>query len=163
MTYFNRYLEIAKSATASEIELATQWYCDAELIAHDVTRILNSRGIVATLETGASVVSSFSPRQRWNRNVVQALEFAHTGKATGLKKAKVERILDEGLDYDFIKGIYAGCEVKLMNILFQKAQAGDTPSIKHFLEMSGFISTKEEVKPGLQIEIKYVDSKREGE
>jgi hypothetical protein len=84
-------------------------------------------------------------------------------KATGLKKAKVERILDEGLDYDFIKGIYAGCEVKLMNILFQKAQAGDTPSIKHFLEMSGFISTKEEVKPGLQIEIKYVDSKREGE
>ena len=69
MTYFDRYLEIAKSATAQQIELATQWYYEAELVAHDVVRILANRGINATLEIGASVVSSFSPRQRWNRNV----------------------------------------------------------------------------------------------
>jgi hypothetical protein len=84
MTYFNRYLAIAKTATVAQVELAVQWYADAELVAHDVARILNARGINATLEMGASVVSSFSPRQRWNRNVVQALEFAHTGKANGL-------------------------------------------------------------------------------
>jgi hypothetical protein len=84
MTYTDTYRTIVNMATPAQIEQATQWYADAELVAHDVTRILNARGIVANLETGACVVSSFSPRQRWNRNVVQALEFAHTGHANGL-------------------------------------------------------------------------------
>jgi hypothetical protein len=121
MTYFNRYLEIAKSATASEIELATQWYCDAELIAHDVTRILNARGIVATLETGASVVSSFSPRQRWNRNVVQALEFAHTGQATGLKNNLVMAQNSLMLGFNALKGLKTNA--------FARAIAGDENAV----------------------------------
>lgn len=85
MTYTNLYLKIAKSATLAQVEQATQWYADAELLAHDVMRILNARGVSCNLEQASCVVSSFSPRQRWSRNVVQALEFAHGGTPTGLK------------------------------------------------------------------------------
>jgi hypothetical protein len=74
--YFEKYLEIANTATLSQIEQATQWYADAELLAHDLIAIFNSRGIDCNLEQASSVVSSFSPRNRWSRNVVQAIEFA---------------------------------------------------------------------------------------
>ena len=83
-TYTRLYSAIVANATPAQIELAVSWYFEAELIALDVTRILNENGHNANLEIGASVVSSFSPRQRWNRNVVQAIEFAHTGNANGL-------------------------------------------------------------------------------
>lgn len=83
--YFNNYLKVANSATLSQVEQATQWYADAELLANDVMRILNNRGIQCNLEQAASIVSSFSPRNRWSRNVVQALEFANGGTPNGLQ------------------------------------------------------------------------------
>lgn len=84
-TYFETYLAIAKSATLSQVEQATQWYADAELLANDVMRILNARDVACNLEQAACIVSSFSPRNRWSRNVVQALEFAHGGLPNGLQ------------------------------------------------------------------------------
>ena len=83
--YFQKYLTIANSATLSQVEQATQWYADAELLANDVMRILNARGVSCNLEQAASIVSSFSPRNRWSRNVVQALEFANGGMPNGLQ------------------------------------------------------------------------------
>lgn len=83
--YFDQYLAIAKSATLAQVEQATQWYADAELLANDVMRILNSRGVACNLEQASSIVSSFSPRNRWSRNVVQALEFANGGTPNGLQ------------------------------------------------------------------------------
>lgn len=121
MSYFNRYLEIATQATASQIELATQWYADAELVAHDVVRILASRGINATLEQGASIVSSFSPRQRWARNVVQALEFAHTGKANGLPNNLKMAQNSLTLGFDALKGLKTNA--------FARAIAGDENAV----------------------------------
>jgi hypothetical protein len=120
-TYTTRYTEIVAQATASQIEMAVQWYADAELVAHDVTRILNSRGINATLEMGSCVVSSFSPRQRWNRNVVQALEFAHTGKATGLKNNLRMAENSLVLGFDALKGQKTNA--------FARAIAGDENAI----------------------------------
>jgi hypothetical protein len=121
MTYFNRYLEIAKTATVSQIELAVQWYADAELVAHDVARILNARGVNATLEVGASVVSSFSPRQRWNRNVVQALEFAHTGHANGLGNNLKMANNSLVLGFEALKGLKTNA--------FARAIAGDENAV----------------------------------
>jgi hypothetical protein len=121
MTYFNRYLAIAKTATLSQIELAVQWYADAELVAHDVARILNARGVNATLEVGASVVSSFSPRQRWNRNVVQALEFAHTGNANGLGNNLKMANNSLVLGFDALKGLKTNA--------FARAIAGDENAV----------------------------------
>lgn len=85
MNAFDNYLALAKSATLAQVESAVQWYADAELLAHDLVRIFRERGIACNLENAASVISSFSPRQRWSRNVVQALEFAHGGEPAGLK------------------------------------------------------------------------------
>jgi hypothetical protein len=82
---YKKYLEIVNSATPAQVEQATQWYADAELLAHDVMRILNSRKIPCNLEQASCIISAFSPRQRWARNVVQALEFAHGGEPIGLK------------------------------------------------------------------------------
>lgn len=84
-TYTKKYSEIAHLATLGQIEQAVQWYADAELLAHDIVRIIRARGIACDLENAASVISSFSPRQRWSRNVSQALEFAHGGTPAGLK------------------------------------------------------------------------------
>jgi hypothetical protein len=121
MTYFNRYSEIAKTATVAQIEMSVQWYADAEMVAMDVARILNARGVNATLEVGASVVSSFSPRQRWNRNVVQALEFAHTGLATGLKNNLRMAENSLVLGFDALKGQKTNA--------FARAIAGDENAV----------------------------------
>ena len=83
--YTNAYRKIANSATLAQVESAVQWYADAELLAHDLVRIFRERGIACDLENAACVISAFSPRQRWSRNVVQALEFAHGGEPAGLK------------------------------------------------------------------------------
>jgi hypothetical protein len=49
MTYTTLYRNIAKTATPAQIEQATQWYADAELLASDLIRIYQSRGISVTL------------------------------------------------------------------------------------------------------------------
>jgi hypothetical protein len=83
--YTNTYRAIIANATPAQIESAVQWYADAEILAHDIVRIFRERGVSCNLENAASVISAFSPRQRWSRNVVQALEFAHGGEPAGLK------------------------------------------------------------------------------
>lgn len=118
---FKSYLKIAKSATPHQIEQATQWYADAELIAHDVMRIIRSRGISCNLEQAASIVSSFSPRQRWSRNVVQALEFAHGGEPAGLKNNL------RMAQYSLIQGFSALRGMKTNN--FARAIAGDENAV----------------------------------
>lgn len=84
-TYTDKYRAIAMTATPAQIEAAVSWYFEAELLAHDVMRSFNNRGIECNLEQAASIVSSFSPRNRWARNVVQALEFANGATPSGLK------------------------------------------------------------------------------
>lgn len=77
MDYENTYRQIVKSAKPSQIEQATQWYADAEAVAHEIVDIYKTRGMNVSLEQAASIVSAFSPRQRWSTNVRQALRFAH--------------------------------------------------------------------------------------
>lgn len=71
MTYYMTYLKIAKTATYGQIEQASKWYLDAERVAEEVARNLDT-----TLEIGATVVSAFSPRERWARNVTNAIKFS---------------------------------------------------------------------------------------
>ena len=119
--YFENYKEIAMSATAGQIEQAVQWYADAELLAHDVMRIIRERGIECNLENAASIVSSFSPRQRWSRNVVQALEFAHGGEPAGLKNNLRMAQFSLVHGFDALKGM------KTNN--FARAIAGDENAV----------------------------------
>jgi hypothetical protein len=121
MTYTTLYRNIAKTATPAQIEQATQWYADAELLASDLIRIYQSRGISVTLENTASVISSFSPRQRWNRNMVQALEFAHGGEPKGLKNNLRMAQQSQEIGFDALKGQKTNA--------FARAIAGDDDAV----------------------------------
>lgn len=84
MTYTNAYRLIVANATPAQIEQAVAWYYDAELLAADLIRIYAERGIVVNLEQAASIISAFSPRERWSSNVSKATEFAMGGTPKGL-------------------------------------------------------------------------------
>lgn len=118
---FINYQNLTYGATHAQIEQATQWYADAELIAHDMVSIYAQRGIEMPLENCASIISAFSPRQRWSRNVVQALEFAHGGKPNGLANnlRMAENALTMG--FDALRGM------KTNN--FARAIAGDENAV----------------------------------
>lgn len=115
------YRNIVKSATPAQIEQATQWYADAELLAHDIVSIFRKRGVNCNLENAASVISAFSPRQRWSRNVVQAIEFANGGEPSGLKNNL------RMAQYAMVDGFKALNGLKTNS--FAKAIAGDENAI----------------------------------
>jgi len=71
MDYYAIYSDLAKKATFGQVEQASKWYVDAEKVAHEVARNLDTY-----LEVGASVVSAFSPRERWTTNVAKAISFS---------------------------------------------------------------------------------------
>jgi hypothetical protein len=71
MSYTEIYSAIASRATYGQIEEASKWYLDAERVADQVATNLG-----VTLEKGASVVSAFSPRERWSLNVAKAIAFS---------------------------------------------------------------------------------------
>jgi len=118
---FINYQNLTYSATSAQCEQASKWYMDAELIAHDMVGIFAARGIDANVEQCASIISAFSPRQRWSRNVVQALEFAHGGKPKGLPNnlRMAENSLTMG--FDALRGM------KTNN--FARAIAGDEDAV----------------------------------
>jgi hypothetical protein len=78
-TFTEIYSDIASRATYGQIEQASKWYLDAERVAEEVARNLD-----ATLEVGATVVSAFSPRERWSLNVVKAVKFSLGEPVTAL-------------------------------------------------------------------------------
>jgi hypothetical protein len=69
--YFEIYLDFAKKANFGQVEQASKWYLDAERVAEEVARNLET-----TLEIGATVLSAFSPRERWARNITNAIKFS---------------------------------------------------------------------------------------
>jgi hypothetical protein len=86
-------------ATLSQVEQASVWYFEAQEVAEDVAEILGT-----SLEVGASIVSAFSPRERWSTNVAKAYAFANgkpvAGLSNNLKMANAA--LEQG--FDALKG-----------------------------------------------------------
>ena len=56
MNYENTYRQIVAQAKPSQIEQATQWYADAELLAHEIVDIYKTRNMDVSLEQAASIV-----------------------------------------------------------------------------------------------------------
>jgi hypothetical protein len=121
MTYTNAYRSIVANATHAQIEQAVQWYADAEILAHDLMRIYADRGIVVNLEQSASIISAFSPRERWSSNVAKATEFAMGGKPRGLQNnlRMAENALRKG--FDALNGMKTNA--------FARAIAGDDNAV----------------------------------
>jgi hypothetical protein len=80
LNYSKIYSQIAAKATYGQIEQASKWYMDAERVAAEVARNLKT-----TLEVGATVVSAFSPRERWTNNVAKAISFSLGNHVPGFK------------------------------------------------------------------------------
>jgi hypothetical protein len=80
LNYSKTYSQIAAKATYGQIEQASKWYMDAERVAAEVARNLKT-----TLEVGATVVSAFSPRERWTNNVAKAISFSLGNHVPGFK------------------------------------------------------------------------------
>jgi len=116
MNYFETYLEIAKKATFGQIEQASKWYLDAEKVAHEVARNLDT-----TLENGASVVSAFSPRERWTTNVAKAIAFSLGEKVVSLGNSIRAAELAKTVGYKALNGPKTNA--------FARAIAGDENAV----------------------------------
>jgi hypothetical protein len=114
--YVETYSELASRATFGQVEQASKWYVDAERIAEQVARNLDT-----TLEVGATVVSAFSPRERWSVNVARAIQFSLGEKVTCLKNNIVMANNALTMGFSALKGMKTNA--------FAKAIAGDEQAV----------------------------------
>lgn len=114
--YVETYRELASQATFGQVEQASKWYVDAERIAEQVARNLDT-----TLEVGATVVSAFSPRERWSVNVARAIQFSLGEPVTCLKNNIVMANNALTLGFSALKGLKTNA--------FAKAIAGDEQAV----------------------------------
>ena len=116
MDYFAIYSGLVKNATFGQVEQASKWYVDAERVAAQVARNLDS-----TLEVGATVVSAFSPRERWTNNVTKAISFSLGNNIPGFKNNMVMANNAIAFGYDALKGLKTNA--------FARAIAGDEQAV----------------------------------
>jgi hypothetical protein len=110
------FRSIIMQATLAQTEAAAVWYFDAQEVAEDVAENLG-----ASLEIGASVVSAFSPRERWSSNVAKALAFSQgkpvAGLSNNIRMAEAAKVAG----FDALKGLKTNA--------FARAIAGDTDAV----------------------------------
>ena len=115
-TYAAKFRDLLMTATLAQTEAAATWYHDAQEVAEDVAEILG-----VDLERGASIVSAFSPRERWSTNVAKAYAFANglpvSGLSNNLRMAEAAKV--DG--FDALKGLKTNA--------FARAIAGDTDAV----------------------------------
>jgi hypothetical protein len=116
MDYYAIYSGLVKNATFGQVEQASKWYVDAERVAAQVARNLDS-----TLEVGATVVSAFSPRERWTNNVTKAISFSLGNNIPGFKNNMVMANNAIAFGYDALKGLKTNA--------FARAIAGDEQAV----------------------------------
>ena len=114
--FADRFSSLIEYATFGDIEKAALWYADAERVALEVARNLD-----ASLEVGASVVSAFSPRERWSSNVTKAIAFSLGKKVVGLSNNLKMAEASLVLGFDALKGPKTNA--------FARAIAGDTEAV----------------------------------
>ncbi len=110
------FSDIIMTATLSGMEAASVWYFEAQEVAEHVAENMG-----ASLEIGASIVSAFSPRNRWATNIAQALAFSQgkpvSGLQNNLRMAEAAKV--DG--FDALKGLKTNA--------FARAIAGDTDAV----------------------------------
>jgi hypothetical protein len=115
-TVTDTFRSIIMTATLAQTEAAATWYFEAQEVAEDVAEILG-----VDLERGASIVSAFSPRERWATNVAKAYAFANgkpvSGLTNNLRMAEAATVAG----FDALKGLKTNA--------FARAIAGDTNAV----------------------------------
>jgi hypothetical protein len=116
MNLVKTFQDYVKSATPGQIEEAAKWYFEAEKVANQVAENLNT-----SLEIGASVVSAFSPRERWTSNVRKAIQFSLGEKVIGLSNNLKMAEASLVLGYEALRGPKTNA--------FARAIAGDENAV----------------------------------
>ena len=115
-TTANTFRNLLFTATLAQMEAAATWYAEAQEVAEDVAEILG-----VSLEHGASIVSAFSPRERWSTNVAKAYSFANGKPVTGLSNNLRMAEAAKANGFDALKGQKTNA--------FARAIAGDTDAV----------------------------------
>jgi hypothetical protein len=114
--YAEAFRSLIMQSSLGQVEQASVWYLEAQEVAEDVAEIMGT-----TLEVGASIVSAFSPRERWSSNVAKAYAFANGKPVSGLSNnLKMAQRATE-LGFDALKGQKTNA--------FARAIAGDTDAV----------------------------------
>ena len=114
--HYLAYYGYTLQATMGQIERASVWYRDAEEVAEEVARNLDT-----TLEVGASIVAAFSPRERWSTNVSKAIAYSLGARPKGLQNNLTMADNAVMLGFDALKGLKTNA--------FARAIAGDANAV----------------------------------
>lgn len=92
-TAVETYRTLAMGITHDEMQDAKTWYASAKCHAHAISFTMN-----IPLENAASVISAFSPRVQWNRNMALAWQFAtgQTVRCLTISKRNAEKATSMG-------------------------------------------------------------------
>lgn len=146
-TYAEMYRNLVMTATLGQVEQASVWYHDAEDVAKTVADNLST-----TLEVGASVVSAFSPRERWATNITKAISYSLGQEVKGLPNnmTMANNAINQGFDAlrgpktnAFARAIAGDSEAVVIDIWMCRA-AGlptDSPSQSQYNELSRAVYT----------------------
>jgi hypothetical protein len=114
--YYENFEAMVLGATFGQVEQAAVWYLEAEKVANKVAENLGT-----SLEVGASVVSAFSPRERWTSNVSKAIAFSLGETVTGLSNNLKMAEASLHLGFDALRGPKTNA--------FARAIAGDENAV----------------------------------
>jgi len=116
MNLVSTFRSYVQDASPGQIEQAAKWYLDAERVAEKVAENLDT-----SLEVGASVVSAFSPRERWTSNVAKAIAFSLGEKVVGLSNNLKMAQMSLSLGFEALRGRKTNA--------FARAIAGDENAV----------------------------------
>jgi hypothetical protein len=126
------YSTLADSIKGQALADAMAWYCEAQAFAKHLTTLTPW-----TLEVASSVVSSFSPRNKWANNKAHALSFAMGVNPKGLKNNLRMAQASTRLGFGALKGAKTNA--------FARAISGDMSAVvidTWMIKAAGLDSTK---------------------
>ena len=112
----SKYATLARSINGQALTDALAWYCEAQAFAKHLTTITPW-----SLEVAASVVSSFSPRNKWATNKAHALQFAMGVNPKGLRNNLRMAQASTRLGFNALNGMKTNA--------FARAIAGDMSAV----------------------------------
>ena len=128
----SKYDTLARSINGQALSDALTWYCEAQAFAKHLTTLTPW-----SLEVAASVVSSFSPRNKWATNKAHALSFAMGVNPKGLRNNLRMAQASTRLGFNALNGMKTNA--------FARAIAGDMSAVvvdTWMIKASGLDSTK---------------------
>lgn len=115
-TFVRRMEKILEGTAFGEVEVAARWYSEARAVAQEVADVMD-----ISLEAAASVVSAYSPRVTWSRNVTLAVAHAQGSMLPCLGSSRKAALRAQVDGFDALSGPKTNA--------FARAIAGDDDAV----------------------------------